>query len=395
MGSLEYLERLCSLPHRGSGTRYEHEAAGMINRELIGLGYKTVMQEFKSPPGTLYVLSLEVGIPLIVLGLATLVTQAVSAYIIELIGCLLLFVPLLIETGGYGIETNILPKRKSYNVFTEPEGNDKPRVVIAAHYDTQKGSFLFAPGFVDHLQMFYNVNYIGLALIPAGILLSIFKPEYGRIALYAGLAIGCIGQATFLMVWLTGKYTPGANDNGTGTALTLYLAEDYKENNNEYPGGADLIFLLTGSEEVGERGMSAYIKKYRPNRDNTYFVILDNLGTGKITYLEGEGMIKYYRAGKDLINIADSMKEEYKDTQRQHNLLLPTDSLPALASGYQAISFLGKDEKGRLGNYHWHTDTIENVDRELMQREEKFFREYIIKVMEGVGYGTQDSCNEL
>lgn len=383
MGSFEYLERLCSLPHRGSGTRYEHEAAGIINRELIGLGYKTVIQEFKSPPATLYVLPLEVGIPLVIMGFAALVTHTAAVHIIELVVSVMLFVPLLIETGGYGVETNILPKRKSYNVFTEPEGHDKPRVVIAAHYDTQKGSFLFAPGFVDHLQMFYNVNYVGLALIPAGILFSVFKPEYGRIALYAGLAIGSIGQAAFLAALLTGRYTPGANDNGSGSALALYLAEDYKKNSAGYPEGADLMFLFTGSEEVGERGMSAYIKKYRPDRKDTYFIILDNLGTGRITYLEGEGMIKYYKAGKDLINIADDMRGEYRDIQKQHNLLLPTDSLPALASGYQAISFLGKDERGRLGNYHWYTDTIENVDKELMLREEKFFKEYIIRVMEG------------
>ncbi|MDI6601724.1 MAG: M28 family peptidase [Thermoanaerobacteraceae bacterium] len=395
MGSFEYLSRICSLPHRGSGTRYEHEAAGIINRELRGLGYKVVMQEFKSPPGTLYVLPLEVGIPLVVLGIAALGTYVSMAYLIEFIICLALFLPLLMETGGFGIETNIMPKRKSYNVFTETEGNDKPKVIVAAHYDTQKGSFLFAPGFVDHLQMFYNVNYIGFVLIPVGILLSIFKPEYGRIALYAGLVVASIGLAVFLAAWLTGHYTPGANDNGTGTALALYLAEDYMKNSADYPDDADLIFLFTGSEEVGERGMAAYIKKYRPAKEDTYFIILDNLGTGRITYLEGEGMIKYYKAGKELIQTADSMKVKYPDIQKQHNLLLPTDSLPAMASGYHAISFLGKDEKGRLGNYHWYTDTIENVDKELLQKEEEFFKEYVIRVMEGGRYGTQDSCNEL
>ncbi len=386
MGSMEYLKKICSLPHRGSGTKYEHECAGMINRELRGLGYRAVMQEFSSPADTLYVLPLEAGIPLVMLGFAALATHGYALHVLELVAGLLFLIPVLIETGGYGIETNILPKRKSYNVFTEPESGGKPKIAIAAHYDTQRGSFLFSPGFVDHLQAFYYADYAGLAMILAGMLLYMFFPVPGKAVLYIGLAAGCIGQAVFLVAWLTGRYTPGANDNGSGTGLALYLAEDYRQHRDEYPVGADLVFLFTGSEEVGERGMSAYIKKYRPDREDTGFVILDNLGTGKITYLEGEGMIKYYRAGSDLLQTADGMKAEYAGLQRQHNLLLPTDALPALAAGYQAISFLGKDEKGRLGNYHWYTDTVENVDEQLMRREETFFKKYIIKVMEKVSH---------
>ncbi|HHY79576.1 MAG TPA: peptidase, partial [Thermoanaerobacter sp.] len=115
----------------------------------------------------------------------------------------------------------------------------------------------------------------------------------------------------------------------------------------------------------------------------TKFIILDNLGTGKVTYLEGEGMIFYKRAGKMLLDIAEEMaKGRDGKVQKMKNLLLPTDALPAMAAGFDAIAFLGKDEKGRLGNYHWYTDTIENVDTQLLSYEEEFFKEYLVKVAE-------------
>jgi len=383
MDSFEYIKKICSFPHRGSGTRYEHEACGIISRELTSMGYKVNVQEFKSPPDTLYAIPLEVGIPLVVLGYLSLNVYSTATYLILFVFCLLLFLPLIVETSGLAIETNILPKRVSYNIFTLPDTKASKNVIVSAHYDTQRGSFLFHPSFVDHLETFYHINYIGFGLVPAGILIRIFMPVV-RWPLIMGLVISFIGLVVFFAAWVTGKYTPGANDNGTGVGLALYLAEDYIKNKADYPGNVNLMFLFTGCEEVGERGMRAFIKRYKGqlDKENTSFIILDNLGTGKITYLEGEGMLAYKRAGGNLLKIAEDMKVKYHDIQKQHNLLLPTDSLPAMAYGYSSISFLGKDEKGRLGNYHWHTDTIENLDRDLLQMEEKFFKEYIIKVME-------------
>lgn len=84
-----------------------------------------------------------------------------------------------------------------------------------------------------------------------------------------------------------------------------------------------------------------------------------------------------------LLDIAEEMQKKHNGkVQRMKNLLLPTDALPVMAAGFDAIAFLAKDERGRLGNYHWYTDTIENVDIDLLLYEEEFFKEYLIKVAE-------------
>jgi hypothetical protein len=40
---------------------------------------------------------------------------------------------------------------------------------------------------------------------------------------------------------------------------------------------------------------------------------------------------------------------------------LSTDATPALARGYRAMSVMAFDINGRLPNWHWTTDTTDNV----------------------------------
>ena len=60
---------------------------------------------------------------------------------------------------------------------------------------------------------------------------------------------------------------------------------------------------------------------------------------------------------------------------------MPTDALPPSARGFEAISFLGKDAAGRMGNYHWHTDTLDNVDAAFLRFEQRFFAEFVKRAM--------------
>jgi hypothetical protein len=290
---------------------------------------------------------------------------------------------LLLEVSGIPVETSIMPRFLSQNIFTKFDESKEKRIIVSAHYDTQRASVMFHPKIVDYLGLIYNISYAGFGLVPIGILFNVFKFQpLGTVFLIIGLIIVTANIIFMALCEITGKYTPGANDNGTGVALALALAEYYINHKDEFPGNVDVVFLFTGSEETGERGMKHFIKKYAKSLPkDTQFIILDNLGTGKITYLEGEGMIFYKKAGKMLLDIAEEMQKGHSGkVQRMKNLLLPTDALPVMAAGFDAIAFLAKDEKGRLGNYHWHTDTIENVDIDLLLYEEEFFKEYLMKV---------------
>jgi len=381
--SIYYLKELTKFGHRGSATKNEKQAADYILNELKRMGYKVEIQTFKTTRDNLYMLPLQVGVLLFICGFFSLMYGGpleIAAFLLSLFAISLL----LLEVSGKPVETSIMPRHLSQNVFTSFDESRSKRIIVSAHYDTQKGSIMFHPKIVDKLSAIYNISYIGFGLIPIGILFNIFNLVIASAILRIGLIIVFANIIFMAICEVTGRYTQGANDNGTGVALTLALANYYINHKDKFPDNVDMVFLFTGSEETGERGMKNFIREYRKKLSKeTKFIILDNLGTGKVTYLEGEGMIFYKKAGKMLLDIAEEMaKGRDGKVQKMKNLLLPTDALPAMAAGFDAIAFLAKDEKGRLGNYHWHTDTIENVDTQLLSYEEEFFKEYLVKVAE-------------
>ncbi len=381
-----YLEELVQLGPRGSATEGERRAAEYISKELERMGYRVEWQDFRTTRDNLYLLPLQVASLLLISALISLTYGDmfnVLALLLSIVGISLL----LLEVSGVPIETSIMPRYRSQNIFTGFDDSRRKKVIVSAHYDTQRASIMFHPRLVDHLGLVFKVLYAGFLLVPVGILLNTLRLQLlAEVLLVAGLAVTSANAVFMALCEVTGSYTQGANDNGTGVALTLALAEYYANRKKEFPGDVDVVFLFTGSEEAGERGMKQFIRRYsRALPRDTQFIILDNLGAGKVTFLEGEGMIFYRRAGSMLLEIAEEMRRESGGrVQRMRNLLLPTDALPVMATGFNAIAFLAKDEKGRIANYHWYTDTIENVDMDLLQYEEEFFKEYLTRVVKAL-----------
>jgi len=56
---------------------------------------------------------------------------------------------------------------------------------------------------------------------------------------------------------------------------------------------------------------------------------------------------------------------------------LSTDATPALARRFHAMSVMAFDINGRLPNWHWHTDTVENVQEDTMASATEFVAELI------------------
>lgn len=379
--SIDFLRELCAFPHRGSATQEERKAASLIRGKLEEFGYKVIVQEFHATRDNFYLLPVQVLFLAIVAGLLSLFSSlSWLSFLLLVYGLVLLF----LEVSGFDIDLTVMPRFKLQNIYTLPDKLPSKLVIVSAHYDTQRGSFIFHPSFIDRIPLLFGVSYLGLGLMLLGVILRFFSLVSSSFWLLSiGVALSFLVFLVFLFAWITGRYTQGANDNGSGTALALFLAQDYKVNRADYPSDTEVLFLFTGNEEGGTKGMKAFLRKMSQElpRDATKFIVLDNLGTGKVTFLKGEGMILYRKAGKELLEVARELKKTFPaEIQEQKNLLLPTDSLPVATEGFQTISFLGKDEKGRLGNYHYFTDVFENVDQDFLRLEENFFKEYLKRV---------------
>lgn len=380
---LEHLQVLAELPHRGSCTPEEAAAADRCAGLLRGWGYEVTVQPFTAPRQTLYngilfLLAAFIGAA----GLAWLWTPWAG-----LVLGLALLVPIAGElTGGRPDFDVFVPKGRSRNVIATlpaPDGapapeSRKPHVVLTAHIDTQLGSLLFAPSFVRITPHFFTLCYaaIAAALVAFGLQAGGVAPAVARGLLIGAVCVMAVGFVFILVAKLGGRYVNGANDNGSGAAIALAIAEAHRQQ----PLPVDLTVLLTGAEEVGERGMKHFMETAGRQLDpgNTYFVNLDNVGGGVLRYQLGEGMVAYYKYSPVLIGLA---RELAATAERKllplKNTILPTDSLIPARRGFHTITFLAQNEDGTIPNYHWHTDTMDTVDRDLVEFTGRFVWQYL------------------
>lgn len=127
----------------------------------------------------------------------------------------------------------------------------------------------------------------------------------------------------------------------------------------------EVWFVATGAEEVGTVGMKAFLKEHGPDLRDAFIINIDNVGTGSVTYVDSEGMARRHRSDRRLMGAARRAVSENDLAIRSRDYRgLSTDATPALVRGFRAMSVMAFDINGRLPNWHWATDTVDNVDEE-------------------------------
>ncbi len=135
----------------------------------------------------------------------------------------------------------------------------------------------------------------------------------------------------------------------------------------------EVWFVATGAEEVGTLGMRAFLKEHGHDLRDAFILNIDNVGSGAVTYVSAEGMARRYPADRRLLGAARrAVTENDLPIRSRVYKGLSTDATPALARGFRAMSVMGFDINGRLPNWHWPTDTVENVSDENLARTADF-----------------------
>ena len=95
---------------------------------------------------------------------------------------------------------------------------------------------------------------------------------------------------------------PGENDNASGVALVLRLAErlDFLE-------GFGVHLLFTGSQKTMAQGMRAFLKTHRGQftHDRTVVLNLDSVGSGELQLTKKEGPLLTVRSHPQLLGLMD------------------------------------------------------------------------------------------
>ena len=118
-------------------------------------------------------------------------------------------------------------------------------------------------------------------------------------------------------------------------------------------------------------GMQGFMRRHRSSLDpaRTTVLCLECVGSPTLTLVEAEGMLKmrpYSDAARR--RLADAADAAGVELVRGLRTVAATDALVALRRGYDAVTLASIDETKFPSNYHWPSDTPENLERETMER---------------------------
>ncbi|MBC7264641.1 MAG: M28 family peptidase [Chloroflexi bacterium] len=353
MDTIRYLAK--EIGPRGSATPQEKQAAEYIAKRLSEAGMDTDIQPFQAP-GTF-----SLTFSLIYLGFIV----AVALYHISpLASCILAMLSLLLfvaEQDGVETLSRVMPKGPSQNVrgIRSPSSKPKQRLIITAHMDSSRAALLWHPsmvaGFRRSLILMTAAMFVIVALSLVGLMVPLRSLWLVQVAcaLYLTVSVLIMVHRELFM-----KHTPGANDNASGVAVLLAAAETLTDLQQ-----TELWAVATGCEEAGLFGMQRFMEAHHFDREHTYFINLDNLGAGKTAYITGEGILRFYPSDPTLLKIAgEVVAEQGLDAESRPYRALTTDSQIPLRRGYKAMSIMAFDQRGVLPNWHWETDTPDNID---------------------------------
>ena len=264
----------------------------------------------------------------------------------------------------------LLPQTDTDNAICELGPADAERtVVIVAHHDAAHSGWIFNPAIPEAVFAPGRVPIANHDTSPplmwplvGSPLLAVASALTGsRVAARLGALLG-VGYATTMAEIGSRDVVPGANDNATGVVLLVALAERLLA---EPTRSVRVILLSAGSEESFSEGMKAFGERHFGElpRDRTFFLCVDTVGSPNLAVLRGEGFLRMYEYPEQALALVDGVAAEL-GIELVPNLRLRngTDGLEPLAAGYPTAALCSVTELKQPANYHWPTDTAENVD---------------------------------
>jgi peptidase M28-like protein len=288
----EQIEALVAHAARGRGTDAERRAARDLARRLEGLGRDATVEPFEVWPA--YPLAHLIHALLAIAG------SVVSVYS-PLVGTALVAAAVVLTFGdGSGLfmlTRRLTGRRASQNVVSPEEGGKPGTLVLVAHYDAGRPPRAFRVFFWSMVA----VLVCCVARLPGldGAVLTAVQ--------FVPTVLLIVSVPLLVDLALAGA-PPGANDNASGVATVLRLAERY--------GGAlehfDLCVLFTGSHEGFALGMRAFLKRHRKklSKERTVFVNVDEVGAGTVRYSRREGLLLTAPSHVQLVEICDEIAED-------------------------------------------------------------------------------------
>ena len=275
-----------------------------------------------------------------------------------------------VSGGRLWFRRRALPHRPTWNVVAEAGDPSAARtVVLVAHHDAAHSGLVFHPalpriGMRLAPRLHERANQ-SIPIIYGTFLGPVFLTLWGLIGLRLSRRLGLffsVGATAVLANIAASRVVPGANDNLSSVGVLVALAHQLAE---RPPDGVRVLLLSTGSEEGFMEGMQAFGRRHFPvlDRAKTEFVCLECVGSPHLCVVEAEGMLRMrYYAESSREALARAGQEAGVDLVRGLRTVAATDALIAMRAGYPSCTLGGVDETKFPAEYHWPSDTPDNLD---------------------------------
>lgn len=267
--------------------------------------------------------------------------------------------------------------RTTQNVVAEAGDPDAERtLVLLAHHDAAPTGRIFD----ERAQSAFGERFPGL-LERIDTSLPLWWPVVGSPALVAvgaarrrrrlvGVGIaGCALAAAAFADIARSPVVPGANDNLSAVAALVALAERLRVRPVE---GLRVLIVSCGAEEVLQGGIHGFAARWFPqlDRERTWVLNLDTVGSPELILLEGEGplVMEDYcdRRFRDLV--CRAAERAGFPIRRGMRSRASTDAVIPSRAGYPTATLASMDRYKALSNYHQPSDTPENLDYRTVAR---------------------------
>lgn len=280
-----------------------------------------------------------------------------------------------VQNGPRVVRRVFRRERKTVNVLARCGEIGAPRVVLMlAHHDAAQAGMIFDQTLQRKLWERFPALVESQDTPPPQWWLGPLAPVFGiagaalrsRALLAVSGALGVLGIGLMADI-ARNKTVPGSNDNLSGVAALMAVAEALRERPVQ---GVEVWLASCGAEETMQDGIRAFMARHGDELAARQAVALnfDTIGSPNLTMLEGEGpfwMEDYAQPWfRDLI--AEVAEREGIALQRGMRARSSTDSVITSRAGLPSTCLVSLNQWRGLSNYHSHSDTPENLDYETV-----------------------------
>ena len=262
---------------------------------------------------------------------------------------------------------------KGYNISGSVSAlkKEKKILVLGAHYDSKSSPSILKK---NELIMIGSVLIMNLAVIVFGILR--FFIDYSLLwwfiyILWIGSTVEFISVVIFTFLYKVLNESPGVNDNGSGVAVILEVAEIFSKKPPRY---LTLAFAFFDAEEIGLQGSSAYVKfnSQELKQKNAWMVNFDEIAGGFPLRVILRGGLPSINYGKELLPVVQKSiqsSQQLVDKQKEKELILnassftsQSDHAPFFISSIPSAFICTSNKKRHSVNDNWDAFKSESVE---------------------------------